>query len=149
MTDIVNKAKRSAMMSGIRSKNTQPECLIRKHLFARGYRYRLHAKALAGKPDLTFPKYKAVLFVHGCFWHGHPCHLFKWPQTREVFWREKISSNQRRDETTRSRLEIDGWRIGVVWECALKGKTKIELTDLIDRIDTWLQSDVNYFEIPQ
>jgi len=130
------------MMSGIRNKNTQPERLIRSQLFARGYRYRLHAKGMAGKPDLVFPKYKAVIFVHGCFWHCHRCHLFKWPQTRSEFWQAKISSNMERDQLNRIRLEADGWRIGVVWECALKGKFKLDLTALIDQIDGWLRSNI-------
>jgi DNA mismatch endonuclease, patch repair protein len=97
MADIVPKAKRSEMMAGIRGKNTRPEMLVRRALHAHGYRFRLHRKDLPGKPDIVLPKYRAVIFVHGCFWHGHDCHLFKWPKTREDFWIQKIKNNQERD----------------------------------------------------
>lgn len=90
MADVVTPEKRSKMMSGIQGKNTKPELTIRKGLHALGFRYRLHGKTLPGKPDLVFPKYKAVIFIHGCFWHAHHCHLFKWPSTRVDFWQEKI-----------------------------------------------------------
>ena len=93
MADVVDRKTRSRMMSGIRGKNTRPELLIRKGLHARGFRFRLHDKRLPGKPDLVLPKYSAVIFVHGCFWHGHDCHLFKWPQSRREFWRKKITRN--------------------------------------------------------
>ena len=97
MTDIVDKATRSRMMSGIRGKDTRPEVLVRKALHALGFRYRLHNKSLPGKPDLSFPKYKAVIFIHGCFWHGHSCRYFKVPKTRTDFWQDKINSNRLRD----------------------------------------------------
>lgn len=147
MPDIVDKATRSAMMSGIRNKNTRPELLVRTALFARGYRYRLHASNLVGKPDMIFPKYKALIFIHGCFWHAHHCHLFKWPSTREVFWREKITSNQVRDEKNQALLLADGWRIGIIWECALKGKHRRDLPHVIDMIDRWLHSDEMLLEV--
>lgn len=147
MSDIVDKAKRSAMMSGIRNKNTRPELLIRTALFARGYRYRLHVSHLAGKPDIVFPKYKALVFVQGCFWHAHQCHLFKWPSTREDFWRAKILSNKIRDEKNQALLQAQGWRIAVVWECSLKGKYKLDQIDLIDTLDNWLQSTLERLEI--
>ena len=93
MTDVVNKQTRSRMMSGIKSKNTKPELIIRKALFKKGFRFKLHDKSLPGKPDLVLPKYDAVIFIHGCFWHQHNCHLFKWPSTRPEFWETKIHRN--------------------------------------------------------
>ena len=98
MADIVDKKTRSKMMAGIKGKNTKPEMLIRKALFAKGLRYRLHDKNLPGKPDLVFPKYKAVIFVQGCFWHGHDCHLFKWPTSNKEYWRNKINRNREVDK---------------------------------------------------
>lgn len=147
MVDVVKPSKRSHMMSGIRSKDTQPELLVRKALFARGYRYRLHAKGLAGKPDLVLPKFKAVVFVHGCFWHCHGCHLFKWPQTRVEFWQAKILSNKVRDAKHRSELINSGWRIAIIWECALKGKNKMDLLCLIDVLEDWLSGDSSELDI--
>ncbi|MCC5997310.1 MAG: DNA mismatch endonuclease Vsr [Oceanicaulis sp.] len=138
MADIVPKAKRSEMMAGIRGKNTRPEILIRRALHARGYRFRLHRKDLPGKPDIVLPKYRAVIFINGCFWHGHDCHLFKWPKTREDFWREKIGGNKVRDQAKRAALEQAGWRILVIWECALKGRNRRDPDDVLERIGAWL-----------
>lgn len=148
MVDIVDKETRSRMMSGIRGSDTQPELAVRKVLHARGFRYRLHGKSLPGKPDLVFPKYNAVIFVHGCFWHMHQCHLFKWPSTRTEFWKEKISANHERDQKTIQALRQDGWRVLVIWECVLKGKFKMELSSLINEIEKWLLSDCPYRQIP-
>lgn len=148
MPDIVEKAKRSEMMSGIRSKNTRPELIVRKELFAKGLRYRLHLKNIPGKPDIIFKKYKAVIFIHGCFWHCHDCHLFKWPQTRQDFWHSKILSNKQRDINNRVLLEKEGWRVAVVWECALKGKTKLDIPILVKELEFWLHSSNHYLEIP-
>lgn len=139
MTDVVNKATRSRMMSGIRGKDTKPELLIRKGLFAKGFRYQLHDKRLPGKPDLVFPKYNAVIFVHGCFWHGHDCYLFKWPKTRKAFWRWKITRNQENDVETYSSLRKQGWYILTVWECALKGRGRYPVGMVIGRIAHWLE----------
>lgn len=127
-------------MSGIRGKNTRPELMIRKALHARGFRYRLHCK-LPGKPDLCLPKYRAVIFVHGCFWHGHDCHLFKWPSTRPEFWREKIARNRAVDAAAVEKLLAEGWRVMTVWECALKGRTRLPLDEVIARCANWLLSD--------
>jgi len=140
LADVVDPATRSRMMSGIRGKNTKPELTIRKALHARGFRYRLHCK-LPGKPDLCLPKYRAVIFVHGCFWHGHDCHLFKWPSTRPEFWREKIGRNRAVDAAAEAKLLADGWRVGTVWECALKGRERLTLDDLTDELVGWLKSD--------
>ena len=98
MVDVVSKEKRSKMMSGIRYKDTKPEIIIRKALHAKGFRYSLHNNKLPGKPDIVLPKYNAIIFIHGCFWHQHNCHLFKWPSTRPEFWQNKISGNKERDK---------------------------------------------------
>lgn len=127
-------------MAGIRSRDTRPELVIRKALHALGYRYRVSDSRLAGRPDLVFPKYRAVIFVHGCFWHGHDCHLFKWPSTRQEFWQEKIGKNQVRDVMTEGALLADGWRVLAIWECALKGKERIPLEKIIGEITHWLES---------
>lgn len=128
------------MMAGIRSKDTKPEILIRHGLHARGYRYRLHVKKLPGKPDLVFPKYSAVLFVNGCFWHGHDCHLFRIPKSNVEFWRTKISRNKELDILHIAQLISMGWRVAVIWECALKGKAKINFETLLELIGEWLES---------
>ena len=148
MTDIVGQTTRSRMMSGIRGKDTKPEMVIRKTLFARGFRYRLHDKKLPGKPDLVLKKYNSVIFIHGCFWHGHNCHLFKWPKTNMEFWRNKIQTNMKKDVEIKMELLEMGWRVLVVWECALKGKTRIEHPYLFQLIIDWL-SDTNnrHYEI--
>ncbi|NBW11598.1 MAG: DNA mismatch endonuclease Vsr [Caulobacteraceae bacterium] len=146
MADVVDPATRSRMMSGIRGKNTKPELMIRKALHARGFRYRLHCK-LPGKPDLCLPKYQAVIFVHGCFWHGHDCHLFKWPSTRPEFWREKIARNRAVDAAAEAKLLADGWRVATVWECALKGKTRLPLEAVVSSLGDWLQSDSQRLEV--
>jgi len=147
MADIVSKKTRSRMMSGIRGKNTKPELLIRKAIFNRGYRYRLHTKELPGKPDIVFPKFRAVIFVHGCFWHLHECHLFKWPSTRPEFWKDKLEGNRERDRRKQKAIAELGWRILVVWECALKGKGKLDLNTITDRVETFLNSDILSAEI--
>lgn len=119
--DSLSREQRSQLMSRIRGKNTKPEIQVRKSLFALGLRYRIHAP-LPGRPDICFPKYRTVVFVHGCFWHGHNCRLFRMPKTNRAFWREKIESNQRRDIDARRQLRAAGWRVLTVWECSLRGK---------------------------
>ena len=147
MADVVDPATRSRMMSGIRGKNTKPELLIRKALHARGFRYRIHCRDLPGNPDLCLPKYRAVIFVHGCFWHGHACHLFKWPKTRPEFWREKIGRNWEVDAASEQALAAAGWRQAVIWECALKGRNRLPLEDVILTCADWLISNRPKLEI--
>ncbi len=118
--DILTPAARSAMMSRIRGKDTAPELTVRRMLFSLGYRYRLHAKKLPGRPDLVFPARRKVIFVHGCFWHGHACLGGKLPGTRTNFWAKKIDGNKRRDRRNRSALRRLGWESLVVWECKLR-----------------------------
>lgn len=125
-------------MSGIRGKNTKPEMIIRKELFRRGFRFRLHGKNLPGKPDLVFPKYKTVVLVNGCFWHGHDCKLFKWPKSNPEFWKQKINGTIQRDQRNQELLVKSGWRAIVVWECALKNKDlnsiKLEIDKLVESL---------------
>ena len=141
MVDVVSPEKRSEMMSGIKGKNTKPEIIVRKALFKRGFRYRLHYKGLPGKPDLVFPKHKAVIFVNGCFWHGHGCHLFKWPKSNSEFWKEKINQTIERDKRKHKKLKDSGWRIYTIWECSLKGKSPDDINKEIDKLDTWLAGE--------
>jgi DNA mismatch endonuclease (patch repair protein) len=147
MADIVTAEVRSRMMSGIRGTNTKPELLLRKGLHAMGFRFRLHERSLPGKPDIVLPRYNAVIFAHGCFWHGHDCHLFKWPSTRPEFWQAKIARNRAVDERTDAALTEAGWRQAVVWECALKGKKRLPLEDVIQSCAEWLRSDQPRLEI--
>ena len=126
MADVHTKETRSYNMSQIRSKDTKPEMLVRKFLNGNGFRYRLHTKNLPGKPDIVLPKYKTVIFVHGCFWHGHKkCRYFITPKTNTEFWLKKINENIARDNTVIKALRIEGWNVIVVWECELK-KDRIE-----------------------
>lgn len=136
--DIVPSETRSRMMSGIRGKNTKPELLIRKALHHRGFRFRLYDKTLPGKPDIVLPKYHAVIQVQGCFWHGHNCHLFKWPSSRSEFWKDKIEGNRERDIRNQEALLSLGWRIFTLWECALKGKTRLPFDQVVSLIESWL-----------
>lgn len=131
-------------MAAIRSKNTKPELEIRRGLHALGFRYRLHAKHLSGKPDIVFPKYNAVLFINGCFWHGHNCRLFQWPKNRSAFWREKISRNVARDLQNENILQHSGWRVGVVWECALRKPTERRAETLLTEISMFLRGTESY-----
>ena len=123
MVDVVDKATRSRMMSGIRAKNTRPEILIRKALHGAGLRFRLHDKKLPGKPDIVLPKYRTVLFVNGCFWHGHRCRVFKWPKTRTKFWKDKITGNMARDKKSLAILGAMGWRTLTIWECEIRSSS--------------------------
>lgn len=134
-------------MRAIRSKDTKPEMLIRRALHARGYRYRLHRNDLPGKPDLVFPKYHAVIYVNGCFFHGHDCHLFKLPKNRTDFWREKITSNRLRDHSNWEENKNLGWRVAVIWQCALQGRKKLLLPDVISQIEHFLNGTGEFLEI--
>lgn len=136
MADVHTKAQRSYNMSRIKGKNTKPEMLVRKYLHAQGYRYKLHDKTLPGKPDLVLPKYKTVIFIHGCFWHGHNnCKYFTIPKTRTGWWSEKINKNTANDKKAMKLLKKDGWKIITVWECKLKpAKLKQTLTSLIVKL---------------
>ncbi|MBA4327121.1 MAG: very short patch repair endonuclease [Polaromonas sp.] len=146
MVDVVDSATRSRMMSGIRGRNTKPEILIRSLLHRQGFRFRLHVRDMPGKPDIVLPRYRAVVFVHGCFWHGHSCPLFKLPGTRPDFWREKIERNQNNDNRAKRELLADGWRVGVIWECALRGAGK-NIEGVAQSLADWLRSDTPLIEV--
>lgn len=146
MVDIVDSATRSRMMSGIRGCNTKPEIIIRSLLHRHGFRFRIHVRNLPGKPDIVLPRYHAAVFVHGCFWHGHDCHLFRWPGTRQDFWHEKIRKNQANDNRAKEALLAKGWRVGIVWECALRGAGK-NIEGVAQSLEDWLRSDTLLIEV--
>lgn len=134
MTDIVDQATRSRMMSSIKGKNTKPEMTVRRLLHAAGFRYRLHRKDLPGKPDLVLPKYNLVIFVHGCFWHQHQgCHYAYTPASNSEKWKEKLEGNRQRDLIQQQQLIEMGWRVLVIWECGLKHLEK-EIPEIISII---------------
>ena len=138
MADVHTKEQRHRNMQAIRSKNTKPELLVRKFLFFKGYRYRLHNKKLPGKPDIVLPKYKTVIFVHGCFWHGHKnCKYFVMPKTRTKWWLNKINRNKQNDVKNSLKLKESDWKIFTIFECSLKPeKSDKTLNTLIARLNT-------------
>ena len=124
MTDVHDKVTRSYNMSRIKGKNTKPEMLVRKFLFSKGFRYRINDKKLPGKPDIVLPKYKTVIFVNGCFWHGHKnCKYFKLPKTRTDWWKEKIEKTILNDFEKQTQLIKMGYRVLIIWECEVKNKS--------------------------
>lgn len=132
MVDSLTPEQRSAQMSRIRGSNTKLEVFVRKGLHARGLRYRLGGAMLPGRPDIVLPKYRTVVFVHGCFWHGHDCPLYRLPKTRPEFWADKIGKNRVRDLRVTAELEAQGWRVLTVWECSLRGKAASEQASFLD-----------------
>ncbi|CAG9000648.1 MAG: Very short patch repair protein [Candidatus Celerinatantimonas neptuna] len=138
MVDVHNKAGRHRNMAAIHAKNTRPERCVRRILLSLGIRYRINYKKLPGSPDIVCTSKKAAIFVNGCFWHGHECHLFKWPSTRPEFWKNKIEKNKIRDQLQYARIEKLGWRYLIIWECSLKGKFRLSPDDLSLRLEEWL-----------
>lgn len=128
-------------MAAVRARDTKPELMVRKALHAAGLRYRLNVSELPGKPDIVLPRYRAVVFVHGCFWHRHECDLFRWPETRPEFWRHKLDGNAARDHSASEVLDEAGWRQAVIWECALKGRKKRDFQDTMQRLIAWIRSN--------
>ena len=147
-----NKEVRSRMMSAVRAKNTKLELEIRHRLFRMGFRYRLHRGNLPGTPDLVFPKYRSIIFMHGCFWHYHGCHLSSIPATRSSWWRTKLEGNARRDSVAVSKLQKLGWRVLIIWECAHR-RPKINRAEALDNISgqaaDFLRSNRKRLEIPR
>lgn len=139
MVDVHSPDVRSKNMRAIRSKDTKPEILVRKALFAAGFRYRLHKAGLPGKPDIVFQKYRTVIFIHGCFWHGHDCKYFKLPKTRQDFWSVKIRQNQDRDLVNIAQLNKLGWHVILVWECTTR-PSGIGVSEITGRISARLSS---------
>jgi DNA mismatch endonuclease, patch repair protein len=141
MADVLTTEQRRLNMSRIRGRDTKPELTLRSGLHARGLRFRLHRKNLPGCPDLVFPCFHAVVFVHGCFWHGHDCPMFKMPATRAEFWATKIGGNRARDGRARLGLARAGWRTLVVWECALSGPCRRSVDSVLDEVMAWLNTE--------
>ena len=143
MADVHNKAIRSYNMSRIRAKDTKPEMLVRRFLHGNGFRYKLHDKTLPGKPDIVLPKYRTVIFVHGCFWHGHKnCKYFKIPKTRTKWWTDKINRNKENDKKAVKSLRKEGWKVITIWECRLKpGKVETTLNSLLQKL-WWFSSQI-------
>jgi DNA mismatch endonuclease (patch repair protein) len=148
MTDVLTTAQRRLNMSRIRGKDTKPEMLVRRGLHARGLRYRLHDRKLPGRPDLVLAKYHTAVFIHGCFWHAHGCALSKLPATRQDFWQQKLDGNVAHDQKSIAALQADGWRVLVVWECALRGPGRLGEAVTGDRAASWISaSDGTSMEI--
>lgn len=135
------------MMAGIRGKDTKPELVIRRGLHALGFRFRLHDRRLPGRPDMVLPRWRAVVFINGCFWHGHDCPLFRWPRTREEFWREKIAGNRARDAAAEAALDRAGWRVLKIWECSMKGTGRLGADAVVPIAAGWLRGDQRTGEI--
>ena len=131
MADIISPERRSALMSRIRGKDTKIEVEVRRGLHALGFRYRLGGAGLPGRPDIVLPKYRAVVFVHGCFWHGHSCYLFRLPKTRPEFWKAKIDENRERDSRQTERLVQAGWKVETIWECELRNQSREQRAEAI------------------
>jgi len=140
VVDVLTPEQRKLNMSRVRGKDTRIEIMLRLGLHAKGLRFRLHRRDLPGKPDMVFSKSKAVIFVHGCFWHGHCCPRFKLPKTRQEFWGHKVAANQQRDRTAMEALVRDGWRVLVVWECALMGRARWDFSEVIDACVCFIRS---------
>jgi DNA mismatch endonuclease (patch repair protein) len=146
MANKIDAETRSRMMASIKSGNTGIECAVRKGLFSIGYRYRIHGKGLPGSPDIVLPKYSATIFVHGCYWHGHDCGIFRMPKTNSMFWARKIARNQERDMLNIMTLQLVGWRVAVVWECALVG-ARGDTKAVVEQLSNWLQLGDDWLEI--
>jgi DNA mismatch endonuclease (patch repair protein) len=145
--DPLTPQQRSCNMSRIRGCNTGPELMVRSALHARGLRFRLHAKGLPGTPDIVFPARRAIIFIHGCFWHGHDCPKCVVPRTNKDFWKEKIARNRNRDSAVVAELQRSGWRTLNIWECALRGRARLDLAGLIDQVAGWLTTGEASLEI--
>lgn len=134
MADTFSKEERSRIMAAVKSKNTKPEELVRKYLFAQGFRYRKNVNKLPGCPDIVLPKYNTVVFVNGCFWHKHDCKYFRWPKTNFDYWNEKITRNVNRDARNKELLAEKGWHVLTVWECELKHNYEERMERLVQEI---------------
>lgn len=147
MADNLDRATRSRTMASVKSANTGPELLLRRALHASGVRYRTNVRHLPGKPDVVFPRSRALLFIHGCFWHGHNCPAGRLPKTRLHYWRGKIRRNRNRDARNSAELRALGWRVGVIWECALTGTNRRPADYFASRIKRWLHSTATQLDV--
>jgi DNA mismatch endonuclease, patch repair protein len=145
--DTVDKSTRSYIMSRVGQRNTSPEIILRRELHSLGLRYRLHEKKLPGSPDLVFPRFGGVIFVHGCYWHSHGCYKSTVPQSSRTFWMEKFNANRQRDKRDIDLLLDQGWRVMVVWECALLGKRALPPGEVAVRVRAWLHSAESQGEV--
>lgn len=143
--DVHSPDQRSFNMSRIRGRDTRPEMIVRRWLWAKGYRYRLHSKDLPGKPDIVLPKYRAIIFVHGCFWHRHGCPSTTTPGSRREFWLSKFQENTDRDKRIVATLLEQSWRVMVIWECSLRGKNTA-LALVAEQIEEFLNSETRFIE---
>jgi DNA mismatch endonuclease (patch repair protein) len=146
--DTVDKHTRSRIMSSVGQKDTGPEMLLRTVLHGAGLRYRLHDRTLPGTPDLVFPRFRAVVFVHGCYWHSHGCYRSTVPKSRRSFWQNKFTANRQRDSRDVGGLNALGWRVMVVWECALKGKRACPHDAVAQAVKAWLGGSAPFAEFP-
>lgn len=149
MVDRLTPDQRRLNMSRIRGKDTRPEMTVRRMLHSLGFRYRLHRCDLPGRPDIVMARYRAAIFVHGCFWHGHDCSLFRMPTTRPEFWAAKIGANRRRDGNAVSGLSDAGWRSLLIWECAVRGRGRLSADMLTDRITAFIVGDAPFGAISE
>lgn len=149
MVDVLSSEQRKLNMSRIRSKDTKPEMLIRCGLHALGLRYRLHDRSLPGRPDLVFSRYRTAVFVNGCFWHAHGCVLFKLPTTRLDYWKAKLAANVQRDRKAIQALHEARWRVLIIWECALRGRNRLELEELLNAASAFLRGNLASAELPR
>jgi len=147
MVDVLTTKQRQLNMSRIRGRDTEPEMLIRRGLHARGLRYRLHDRTLPGRPDLVFPKYHTAVFIHGCFWHAHGCRLSKLPATRQDFWKKKLEGNAARDHKAIEALQAGGWRVLVIWECALRGVSRLGESQVFQRAEHFIRGECSLLDI--
>lgn len=147
MADRLTPEQRRLNMRRVRAKDTKPEMTVRHLLHDQGFRYRLHRRDLPGRPDIVLPRWRAVVFVHGCFWHGHGCSLFRLPATRTEFWSAKIEGNRRRDAAAVAALEAAGWRSLWVWECALRGKNRLTATEVSGAMVAFIRGDVRFTQL--
>lgn len=145
--DVHTPERRSYNMSRIRGRDTKPEMLIRRGLHARGFRFRLHRRDLPGRPDLVFPARRAVILIHGCFWHGHSCAMFRLPATRAEFWNTKIEANRARDAFAARALALAGWRQLTIWECAVRGPGRREVSETLDACERFLSGSASSAEV--
>jgi DNA mismatch endonuclease (patch repair protein) len=145
--DTVDRLTRSKIMASVGQKDTGAELLLRRALHNAGLRYRLHDRSLPGSPDLVFPRFRAAVFVHGCYWHSHGCYRSTVPKSRREFWTQKFSANRDRDERNIRRLMAGGWRVIVVWECALLGKSTLPMGQVVRQFRAWLDGRCQLGEI--
>ena len=147
MVDVLTPEQRRHNMSRIRGRDTKPEMLLRRGLHAAGLRFRLHARDLPGRPDLVFPRFRAAVLVHGCFWHGHGCPMCRLPATRPDFWVRKLEGNRARDQRTAEALARAGWRVMVVWECSLRGPARQPLEEVLVQCTGFISHGGSFVEL--